>query len=175
MSADAWSVCPRCKARAEIGPRGNEFREDWKIGLIEDETPPQIIVKYRGECQRCCLFVEIHERFPIPDWQIGVPVTPPVEPNRPTGFVVRKTWSTVPAGWFVCVPGKTASWWEVIATRYAEGWQHVTLRGQDGREGTWPRDPDGEVKVRRGTQVPAEITDAIEALGEGAAIIEDRW
>jgi hypothetical protein len=90
--------------------------------------------------------------------------------NEPTGFVGRRTWATVPAGWFVKAPG---GWWEVVKTVRDGDMQHVTLDDGKGGRGTWPRLGMDVVVVRRGTLASTEIADAIETLGEGATINED--
>lgn len=38
MSADNWCTCPKC---------GNDFREDYEIGLAQDGT---FIIDYYGSC-----------------------------------------------------------------------------------------------------------------------------
>lgn len=38
MSADNWCKCPKC---------GNDFREDYEIGMEEDG---EFWISYRGEC-----------------------------------------------------------------------------------------------------------------------------
>lgn len=93
-------------------------------------------------------------------------------PNAPYGFVLPRPWNLVPAGWFVRVPN--GEWYEVIGTRLVDGKQHVTMKSPAGKTGTFPRDPEQKVSVRRGTHTK-ELSDAIEALGEafGAEILDD--
>lgn len=93
------------------------------------------------------------------------------EPNKPTGFVLRKTWGEVPAGWFVRPPNG-GDWWEVLAR---EG-DTFTLRGPGGREGTWPRNPAEDVMVRKGTSTKArdDALAALNAAGFSTHIIEDQ-
>lgn len=148
MSADAWSVCPRCAARGDIGYRETEFREDYEIG--QDEGV--VTVRYRGECQRCGLLFEFEQEHPVP----GVPE---VVPGPRTGEARQLTWGTVPAGWYVRTPH--GEWMLITATHKwgGTGEQHVTM----GSVGTWPRDPNGPVTACPG---PSNATDAaIEALG----------
>lgn len=158
MSADAWSVCPRCLAR-EPGLEECRFREEYGIYGAETGT---VTVEYSGECQRCGLVLKFTDLHPIPM---------PVEENKPTGFVLRKTWGEVPAGWFVRPPNAT-DWWEVLAR---EG-DTFTLRGPGGREGTWPRNPAEGVMVRKGTSTKArdDALAALNAAGFSTHIIEDQ-
>lgn len=94
------------------------------------------------------------------------------EPNKPTGFVTRKPWAQIPAGWFVR-PERSTDWWEVVTTRAENHTQRVTLAYGD-RSGTWPRNPEDIVSCRRGTAPGTpEISDGLELLGEGAQIISD--
>ena len=88
--------------------------------------------------------------------------------NKATGFVITRTWATVPAGWFVQSP---KGWFEVIASRRDGDRQMVTLAA-GGQQGTFPRDPDAEVKVRRGTLADVDLDTAMAVLGEGAVIID---
>lgn len=83
--------------------------------------------------------------------------------NEPTGFILTRTWATVPAGWFVRTP--QGQWLEVGKTNFigSTGTQMVSLRvGEDFH--AFPRDPAGEVKVRRGTYSPVVRDDAITSL-----------
>jgi hypothetical protein len=83
--------------------------------------------------------------------------------NEPTGFILTRTWATVPAGWFVKAPN--GSWLEVGKTSFigSTGTQMVSLRvGEDFH--AFPRDPSGEVKVKRGTWSPVVRDDAITSL-----------
>jgi len=89
--------------------------------------------------------------------------------NEPTGFVLKRTWSTVPAGWFVRTP--KGDWIEVMSTTREGGQQMVTL-DVSGQRKAWPRDPAGEVDVRRGTLVDKSMDEAITALGD-VSILED--
>jgi hypothetical protein len=172
MSADAWAVCPRCTARNDFGYKGNEFREAWEIGLVPDEVPPRIIVSYRGECQRCDLLVEFEEYREIPDWNLGAPVElPAAEPNKPTGFVVSKPWNQIPVGWFVRAPKNV--WYEVASNGFENGRQRVGLWLSPDDVLVWPRDPDERVFCRRGSLASHAQADAMDALGEGATILED--
>jgi hypothetical protein len=90
--------------------------------------------------------------------------------NKPTGFVGKRTWARVPAGWFVRTP-KGDTWFEVLATRREGDKQMVTL-DVAGQRGTYPRDPDETVVIRRGTLADAAMDAAVDALGD-AAILED--
>lgn len=90
--------------------------------------------------------------------------------NKPTGFVITRTWATVPAGWFVQSP---KGWFEVIASRRDGDQQMVTLSTTSGQQGTWPRPPDAEVKVRRGTLADVVLDTAMDALGSGTTILDD--
>jgi hypothetical protein len=182
MSADSWATCPRCKANDTIGFRGTEFREDYEIGLNDPEAwgegeegkEPCIILYYRGKCQSCDLKVEVHERFPVPDWRIGTPVVPPTpEPNKPTGFIVTKAWNQIPVGWFVRAP--KGAWYEVASNKFENGRQMVGLRfpPDDDDVLVWPRDPDEKVVCRRGSLASQAQAAAMEALGEGATILQD--
>lgn len=145
MSADRWSMCPRCVARDGVGLHGNEFREDFEIG----QDDGVVTVSYRGECQRCNLLLEFTEEHPIPD----------LEPPGPRTAQARQlTWGQVPAGWYVQAPG--GKWYEVTSTRQTPGHgaQIVNMAG-----GTFSRDPVGLVTACPG---PPNATDAaIEALG----------
>jgi hypothetical protein len=96
---------------------------------------------------------------------------PESEPNKPTGFRVRRPWSAVPAGWFVKVPNGDARW-EVLRTERVGPVQRVTLRMPDGTTGQWDQPPDREVLCQRGTLV-TEAADALEVLGEGAEVLKD--
>lgn len=42
MSADNWANCPKCRAVSQ-------FREDYEIGMYDDE----FFVSYRGACREC--------------------------------------------------------------------------------------------------------------------------
>jgi hypothetical protein len=96
------------------------------------------------------------------------------EPNAPTGFVLPRTWGTVPAGWFVRTP--KGEWWEVFATAELEGKQEVTLRSPEGkRVGPISREIDGKVSARHGTREKA-LAAAIAAIETGfpdMTIVED--
>lgn len=81
-------------------------------------------------------------------------------PNKPTGFILTRTWAEVPAGWFVQGPG--GQWFEVLATRAEDGKQYVSL-DVNGKVGEWPRDPTATVKVKRGT-LTAEVDKALDTL-----------
>lgn len=50
MSADAWKICPRC--RAELDSMIETFREDYEIRI--DETG-NFAVDYYGGCDKCGL------------------------------------------------------------------------------------------------------------------------
>lgn len=83
--------------------------------------------------------------------------------NKPTGFILTRTWETVPAGWFVQTP--KGDWLEVGKTSFigSTGTQMVSIRvGEEFK--AFPRDPAGEVKVRRGTLSSAILNDALEAI-----------
>lgn len=90
--------------------------------------------------------------------------------NKPTGFVLRKAWKAIPAGWFVqAKPG--GPWYEVLETIRRPGAQAVMLRiGNDSK--TYPRDPDAPVTCRRGT-LTGPVSDALDALSDGVEILED--
>lgn len=94
--------------------------------------------------------------------------------NEPTGFILSRTWSTVPAGWFVRDP--KGNWLEVGKTSFigSTGTQMVSIRVGDGFQ-AFPRDPDGPVKVRRGTWSPVVRDDAITSLESAfhTAILRD--
>ena len=157
MSADAWSVCPRCTARRDVGLRGNDFREDYEIYGAETGT---VTVSYHGECQRCGLKLVFESTHPIPDWQ---------DPNQPTGDIQTRPWSSIPAGWFVKAPG--GAWYEILKTRRVADAQVVTIL-VNGREGSFPYSADHRVVCRRGTR-HTEVSDAVDLFGEGAEIRED--
>jgi len=78
VSANSWVTCPRCKAEGNIGFRGNQFREDWELGLNDPDAwgegeagqPPAVILKYSGECQDCGLEIKINQRVPLEDWTV---------------------------------------------------------------------------------------------------------
>lgn len=94
--------------------------------------------------------------------------------NKPTGFVARKPWSQIPAGWFVQAP-KTHTWYEVKATRAMHSdLQLVTLADPDGKNVETRRPRDERVPCRKGT-LPgtAEVADALDLFGEGAQILKD--
>lgn len=172
MSADSWAMCPRCKAKGEIIPQDSrEFREDYELGLNdpdawgedEQDKAPCVILNYTGKCQSCGLKIEIHERFPV-TWEPQV--------NKPTGFIVRKAWSTIPAGWFVTPGGRTPQWFEVRATQRSGSSQMITLAMPDG-DRVFGYDPDVQVDCRRGSLAPSSVQAALEALGAGVEILED--
>jgi hypothetical protein len=152
VSANAWSVCPRCEANGDIGHRGNEFREDWEIGLSKG---PVILVEYKGECQRCGLLVTFVHRHPV-TWE-------PQPERRP--------WSRIPAGWQVEHP-KTGAWLTVLSTKFMAGKQGVRMEFPDGRHGVFAYDPAAEVLCRSGAGV-TEASTALDVLGEGAYILDD--
>jgi hypothetical protein len=159
VSADAWRVCPRCKANGDIGYKGNEFREDYEIGLGDADygsDPARVYIDYTGECQRCGLLVEYKHEIPV-SWE----QPKPLETNMPTEEWEPRAWSRVPAGWFIRDPKGCA--WEVLATESDGRYQRVTLRNSDWQEGTWPRKPGEEVEACPGTAAP-EIQGAVEAL-----------
>lgn len=89
--------------------------------------------------------------------------------NKPTGLTLARTWGTIPAGWFVQAP---KGWFEVISSRRDGDRQMVTL-DVGGQRGTWPRDPDAKVDVRRGTLADAAMDAAVDAFGKDAAILDD--
>lgn len=161
MSADSWATCPRCKEKGDLGLRGQEFREDWSIGLNDDSWGPEekdqepcIIFRYLGECQRCGLRIKLENRFPLEDWR---PVNRPSEPDHPKSWA----WGKIPAGWWVRSVG---DWWEVLATERSMDQQMVTLRNVKGQQGTWPRKVDGIVPACPGT-AGAVLQGAVDALG----------
>jgi hypothetical protein len=157
MSADSWAVCPRCAANHAAND--TRFREDYEIGGAETGT---VTVSYRGECQQCGLLLEFKAEHPIPDWQ---------PKNEPTGPITKRAWSAIPAGWFVQAPN--GAWYEVVATSGMTGaMQDVTII-VNGVEATHPRPASSLVPARRGTLV-TEVSDALDALGEGARVVEDR-
>ncbi len=162
MSADAWSVCPRCTARHDVGYRANEFREDYEVYGAETGT---VTVEYNGECQRCGLKLSFTTEHPIPGWQ---PVNEPIQGR------IQSQWDKVPAGWFVETP--KGDWLEVGKTslNLATGKQMVTLI-INGEAHVFPRDPKGEVWIRRGSLAPQDTSDAIFALEEAftTAILHD--
>lgn len=98
---------------------------------------------------------------------VAVPV--PEEENKPTGLVLTRPWKNVPPGWFVNTPD--GAWFEVTATKREGLNQLVTLRARDGRTGTFPRSPEGEVKVRRGT-VGEDINAAMDRLAAALGTVE---
>lgn len=113
----------------------------------------------------------------VPSLRVSVEITVhPVEfeneENRPTGFILRRTWATVPAGWFVQTP--KGQWLEVGATHLQGDRQMVSIRVGDEFK-AFPRDPDQEVKARRGTLAPRDRDDALDLMGDAfkATIIED--
>lgn len=169
MSADAWSVCPRCKANGDIGYRGNEFREDFGVGMNEDTGTVEIT--YRGECQRCNLLVTFTHQHPAPGMS-GLERAPEPEPNRPDLSVEpeQRAWMHIPAGWFVRTPA--GAYLEVRASRERGAKQEVTLRFPDGQEGTWPQPRATRVQAVPGT-VMGEVGTAIAILGGKVEIIED--
>jgi hypothetical protein len=160
MSGDRWAACPRCTARNDLSYRGNEFREDFEIGLIEDETPPRIIVKYNGECQQCGLLVRFEEYHEVPDWYLGARVEPPPPVER------EWPWSQIRAGWEVLTP--KGEWLEVaLAYRDEDGRQVVTFTSNARTR----QDPAATVTARsRETDVP---WDTITTAFPGAEILED--
>jgi hypothetical protein len=175
MSADSWATCPRCKAKGEIGIRGQEFREDYELGLNdpdawgedEQDQAPCVILNYTGKCQSCGLKVEIHERFPV-TWE---------QPkNEPTGFIVRKAWRYIPAGWFVRAK-PSGRWYEVLSTRVMHsGLQLVKLGWAESGsplEVETQRPREDVVDCRRGSLAPSSVQAALEALGPGVEILED--
>lgn len=89
--------------------------------------------------------------------------------NKPRGFTITRTWGTVPSGWFVQAPN---GWYEVVTSTRDGDRQMVTL-DVGGQQGTWPRDPDAEVKVRRGTLADETMDAAVDALGPGTEILKD--
>jgi hypothetical protein len=159
MSADAWSVCPRCKANGDIGYKGYEFREDWEIGLNEGwvgEVLPTVLVKYSGECERCGLLVTFEHRHPV-TWE-------PQPEQRP--------WSQIPAGWLVEHPKQPDTWLKVLATKLVLGKQQVRLEFPDGRVGAFTYPKATRVICKPGAGV-TEVSVALETLGEGAYILDD--
>ena len=104
--------------------------------------------------------------------QIEVTVTPVIEENKPTGFILTRTWATVPALWFVQTP--KGDWLEVTDTHLSGERQFVGLR-INGEVSHWKRDPDQVVKARRGTLSPRERDDALNALESAftTAILRD--
>lgn len=94
------------------------------------------------------------------------------EVNAPTGFILPRTWSTVPAGWFVKDP--KGRWWEILETKETPAGQRVAMR-MEGNRGEWTRDPAGPVSARRGTLSPKTRDDAMDALAEAftTAVIKD--
>lgn len=96
----------------------------------------------------------------------------PVEPatNQPTGFVFRKPWKSIPAGWFVRAKAD-GPWFEIVDTgRLDSATQAVTLKGLR----TFAYDPNATVTCRRGSLAPTSVQAALEALGEGVEILDDR-
>ena len=162
MSANAWSVCPRCKARHDIGMRANEFREDYEICGAETGT---VTVEYRGECQRCGLLLTFTAEHPIPDWK---------PTNEPIGGEIPSQWDKVPSGWFVKTP--KGDWLEVGETSFNThaGKQMVSLL-INGQAHAFPRDPKEEVWARRGSQAPRDRDDAMSLLDEAftTAVLRD--
>lgn len=167
MSADAWKVCPRCLVNNDIGLRGNEFREDYAIGL--DEETNMVTVEYHGECQRCGLTMEFADSRPL------------VFKNEPNLTIPRnrRPWCQIPAGWFVENP-KDGTWLEVLATIERDNQQDVTLRLADGLVHTWPRPANSSVWCVPGTMPSAAghaIRDAFNTLAgtfPAVQIIEDQ-
>jgi hypothetical protein len=53
VSADNWTACPQCKRNQQqeqdLSERDYTFREDYEIGLFNDE----LFISYTGECQDC--------------------------------------------------------------------------------------------------------------------------
>lgn len=92
--------------------------------------------------------------------------------NEPTGFVRSKPWTAVPVGWFVqAKPG--GDWYEVLATRAMHSdLQLVKLRIGNGEVET-QRPREDWVSCRAGS-LSNPIGDAVQALGEGVEILEDR-
>ena len=118
----------------------------------------------------------------VPSLRVSVEITVhPVEfeneENRPTGFILRRTWATVPAGWFVQTP--KGQWLEVTSTyripENPEGDRQMVSLFINGKVAAFPRDPDQEVKARRGTLAPRDRDDALDLRGDAfkATIIED--
>lgn len=151
---------------------GPEFREDWELGLNdpdawgedEQDKEPCVILNYRGGCQSCGLLVEIRERFPV-TWEQPT--------NEPTGFVTSKPWGVIPVGWFVQAK-PDGPWYEVTATvRVNDAVQKVWLRFPDGSEVWHGRNPQSVVTCRAGS-LSNPIGDAVQALGDGVEILEDR-
>jgi len=102
-----------------------------------------------------------HEGQALMRAQITVTVDPVIEVNKPTGFILTRTWATLPAGWFVQTP--KGDWLEVTDTHLSGDRQFVGLRIK-GEVSHWHRDPDQEVKARRGTLSPRDRDDALDAI-----------
>lgn len=91
-------------------------------------------------------------------------------PNEPTGFVLKRAWSEVPAGWFVRHPKNPGEWLEVVSTRREDDKQWVSLRVGD-QVGEWPRDPQAEVSVRKGTRTE-EMDRALSVLTDAFGAVQ---
>jgi hypothetical protein len=70
MSADNWTVCPRCRRKPEVafGGADTSFREDWEIGVCKnrDESIPDTFeVHYRGGCRDCGLVVKFDHEMDV--------------------------------------------------------------------------------------------------------------
>ena len=91
------------------------------------------------------------------------------KPNQPTGFVLRRPWCSIPAGWFVKAPNGTR--YEITKTRRDGDTQVVTML-VNGTEATFPRVPGQVVWCQRGTRHTV-VSDAVDLFGEGAEIRED--
>jgi hypothetical protein len=106
------------------------------------------------------------------DDEVSAGDTAPPEPNKPTGFTVRKPWNQIPVGWFVRAP--KGVWYEVTLNRFEfESGRQVVELCRDGVARSWPRDPDEPVTCRRGSLASQAQAAAMEALGEGATILQD--
>lgn len=93
--------------------------------------------------------------------------------NQPIQGRIQSQWDKVPSGWFVETP--KGDWLEVGHTSLqAGGVQHVSLI-INGQEVVFPRDPKGEVWIRRGSMAPKDMSDAMAALEEAftTAILHD--
>jgi hypothetical protein len=162
MSADNWAECPKCHG----GPPGDEtnnFREDWEIGLNvgwigEEDQPPAILVKYRGECRDCGLLVELDQRHPV-TWG--------PEKNTPSGQWRPEGWECIPAGWFIKVPSGEA--WELVATENQGIIQAVTLRSPEGKQATSRRPAEQRVQACPGT-AGNPIQGAVDALASSFTV-----
>lgn len=92
--------------------------------------------------------------------------------NEPIGGTLDRTWSTVPAGWFVQTP--KGDWLEVTDTHLSGAHQFVGLR-INGEVSHWNRPPAGPVKARKGSLSPALRDDALDSLESAfrVAIVQD--